>query len=367
MRDGPARPSVGGMGSAGVEQLQAYLPPLLRSLEGLAFITRHFDPTASGQLLDRVKAPLGDLRDVLAGGDWDPPYSALRPQLDECAKQTVAAYDGLAGAAEEPHDLMRAFGALRHLPRALEALYPLAGLVPPVNRFFLDPEAREDMELQKRLFRQPPPEMTGMVRIGDEAMGRETIWMYVPETYDPAAPAPVVFALHGGSGNGRAFLWSWVRAARTRGAIVVAPTALGQTWAIQGEDRDTPRLAQILGFVRETWSIDPEHVLLTGMSDGGTFTYTSGLLGDSPFTHLAPVAAAFHPMLAAMADSDRMSGLPIHIIHGEHDWMFPVHMAEEARQHLSDAGANVTFRRLDDLAHSYGADLSSMILDWLLA
>ncbi|MEZ6030072.1 MAG: hypothetical protein R3C46_10020 [Hyphomonadaceae bacterium] len=122
--------------------------------------------------------------------------------------------------------------------------------------------------------------------------------------------------------------------ARTRGAIVVAPTALGQTWAIQGEDRDTPRLAQIFGFVRKTWSIDPEHVLLTGMSDGGTFTYTSGLPGDSPFTHLAPVAAAFHPMLAAMADSDRMSGLPIHIIHGEHDWMFPVRMAEEAQQHL---------------------------------
>jgi len=30
-------------------------------------------------------------------------------------------------------------------------------------------------------------------------------------------------------------------------------------------------------------------------------------------------------------------------------------------------GANVTYRRLDDLAHAYGPDLSTLILDWLMA
>jgi phospholipase/carboxylesterase len=107
-------------------------------------------------------------------------------------------------------------------------------------------------------------------------------------------------------------------------------------------------------------------MLLTGMSDGGTFTYTSGLNGASPFTHLAPVAAAFHPMLAAMADPARMKGLPLHILHGARDWMFPIAMAEEAAQHFSTRGAEVTFRPIDDLSHSYGGDLSTIILDWLL-
>ena len=41
-------------------------------------------------------------------------------------------------------------------------------------------------------------------------------------------------ALHGGSGNGRGFLWSWLRDARSRGAILVAPTATGHTWALMG-------------------------------------------------------------------------------------------------------------------------------------
>ena len=53
-------------------------------------------------------------------------------------------------------------------------------------------------------------------------------------------------ALHGGSGNGRAFLWSWLRDARSHGAILVAPTARGQTWALTGPDVDTPNLVRIL-------------------------------------------------------------------------------------------------------------------------
>lgn len=356
-----------GMTSAGVEQLQAYLPPLLRALDGLIFVTRHLDPIGYSHQLARVREPHRELQAVRALPEWDDPYGALRPLLDETADLVIAAWDGLYQAAAPPEDLTAAFTALRKLPRALETLYPLAGIVPPISRFFLDPQVRDDADLQKRLFRQPPPPNTGVIRIGEDDRARQTVWMYVPETYDPAAPAPLVYALHGGSGNGRAFLWSWVRAARSRGAIVVAPSSQGQTWAIQGDDPDSPHLDRLHAFVRSTWSIDPARILMTGLSDGGTFTYTSGLVADAPFTHLAPVAAAFHPMLAAMADDGRVRGLPIHILHGTRDWMFPSTMAGEARDHLARMGARVTYRQIDDLAHAYGPDLSTLILDWLLA
>ena len=79
----------------------------------------------------------------------------------------------------------------------------------------------------------------------------------------------------------------------------------------------------------------PARKLLTGMSDGGTFTYVLGLRGDCRFTHLAPIAAAFHPMLMTFADADRVRGLPIHIVHGAQDWMFP---PELARRRRADAG-----------------------------
>ena len=169
--------------------------------------------------------------------------------------------------------------------------------------------------------------------------------LYVPEYYTPDRAWPLVMALHGGSGNGRNFLWSWLRDARSFGAILVAPTATGPTWALMGDDTDTPNLSRILEAVRARWNIDRKRMLLTGMSDGGTFCYVSGLDSASPFTHLAPVASTFHPLMAEMADAERLRGLPIFLVHGRLDWMFPVQVARQTAQALSAAGANVDLSR----------------------
>jgi phospholipase/carboxylesterase len=172
-------------------------------------------------------------------------------------------------------------------------------------------------------------------------------------------------AMHGGSGNGRNFLWSWLRDARSFGAILVAPTATGPTWALMGEDSDTPNLMRILESVRSRWNVDPSRMLLTGMSDGGTFCYVSGLERASPFTHLAPVASTFHPLMAEMADAERLRHLPIFLVHGKLDWMFPVQVARHTRQVLSAAGADVTYREIDDLSHTYPREINAEMLRWL--
>src|SRR5207244_8096078 len=111
-----------------------------------------------------------------------------------------------------------------------------------------------------------------------------------------------------------------LRDARSRGAILIAPTATGNTWALMGDDTDTPNLVRILDSVRSRWNIDSKRMLLTGMSDGGTFCYVTGLGGSSPFTHLAPVSATFHPLMAEAADAERLRGLPIHIVHARPAW-----------------------------------------------
>src|SRR6185437_15691962 len=174
---------------------------------------------------------------------------------------------------------------------------------------------------------QPASGDTGVMHDRNEPGSRGGFSLYVPEYYTPDRAWPLVMALHGGSGTGRLFLWSWLRDARSKGAILVAPTAVGSTWALMGAEVDTPNLKRILEFVSSRWNVDATRLLLTGMSDGGTFTYVSGLDVVSPFTHLAPVAAAFHPMLGKMADRDRLRGLPIHIVHGALDWMFPIELA----------------------------------------
>ena len=99
-----------------------------------------------------------------------------------------------------------------------------------------------------------------------------------------------------------------------------------------GDDTDTPNLARILDPVRRAGTSIRNRMLLTGMSDGGTFCYVSGLESASPFTHLAPVSATFHPLMAEMADAERLRGLPIHLVHGRLDWMFPVQVARQTRE-----------------------------------
>jgi phospholipase/carboxylesterase len=106
-------------------------------------------------------------------------------------------------------------------------------------------------------------------------------------------------------------------------------------------------------------------MLMTGLSDGGTFCWVSGLDRASPFTHLAPVAATFHPLMAEMADADRLRGLPIFLVHGRLDWMFPVQVARQTGNVLSAAGANMTYREIDDLSHCYPREMNAEILRWL--
>jgi phospholipase/carboxylesterase len=353
------------MSEAVVDDIVAVLPPLLQSLEALGFIARHLNPPDFDSVMAAAGAPDQALREVRPRlADWPEEFASLRTSLEAASDAALAAFEGIRAVQQGNGDLMAVFRALRHAPRAQEALYSLAVKLPPVNQFFTDPALREDADLLARLA-APANENTGIIHDHNEPGSRGGFSLYVPEYYTPDRAWPLVMTLHGGSGNGRGFLWSWLRDARSHGAILVAPTATGSTWVLMGDDTDTPNLARILDLVRGRWNIDPNRLLLTGMSDGGTFCYVTGLESASPFTHLAPVASTFHPLMAEMADAERLRGLPIYLVHGRLDWMFPVQVARQTQQALSAAGADVTYRELDDLSHCYPREINAPILNWL--
>jgi phospholipase/carboxylesterase len=353
------------MTEAVVDDIVAVLPPLLQSLEALSFVSRHLNPPDFDRVMESLGTPEAALETARARlSEWPEQFLDVRTSLDAATDAALAAFDGLRAVQHGEGDLYTAFRALRYVPRALEALYPLAHRFPPVSSFFLDPAMREDADLLPRLA-SPASDNTGITHDNNEQDSRGGFSLYVPEYYTPERTWPLVVALHGGSGNGRNFLWSWLRAARSFGSILIAPTATGRTWALMGNDRDTPNLNRILEIVRSRFNIDATRILLTGMSDGGTFCYVTGLEAASHFTHLAPVAAAFHPLMAQMADAERMRGLPIFLTHGKLDWMFPVEVARHAREALSAAGADVTYREIDDLSHTYPREINAELLRWL--
>jgi phospholipase/carboxylesterase len=353
------------MSEAVVDDIVAVLPPLLQSLEALGFVARYLNPPDFGRVMEEAGTPDEALRAERPRlSQWPAEFSEVRTALEAASDAALAAFDALRKVADGNGDLVSVFRALRYFPRAQEALYALVAKLPPVSQFFVEPSLREDSELLERLA-APANDNTGIFHDHNEPGSRGGFSLYVPEYYAPDRPLPLVMALHGGSGNGRGFLWNWLRDARSHGAILIAPTATGSTWALMGEDTDTPNLTRILEQVRSRWNIDSTKMLLTGMSDGGTFCYVSGLESASPFTHLAPVSATFHPLMAEMADADRLRGLPIHLVHGKLDWMFPVQVARQTNQLLSAAGANVTYRELDDLSHTYPREMNAPMLAWL--
>ena len=358
------------MSEAVVDDIVAVLPPLLQSLESLSFIARHLNPPQFAAVMEAAGQPdqaLQAVRARLAG--WPEEFGGIRTSLEAASDAALAAFAGLRAVQRGDGELIAVFRALRHAPRAQEALYALTARLPPVSGFFLDPALREDAALLARLA-EPANEHTGVMHDHHAPGSRGGFSLYVPEYYTPDRAWPLVMALHGGAGNGRGFLWSWLREARSHGAILIAPTATGSTsnkstWALMGEDADTPNLGRILDSVRSRWNVDATRLLLTGMSDGGTFCYVTGLESASPFTHLAPVAATFHPLMAEMADAERLRGLPVYLVHGRLDWMFPVQVARQTREALAAAGADVTYRELDDLSHCYPCEMNAPILNWL--
>ena len=351
-----------------LDDLVVLLPPLLQSMEALGHVARYLNPQRFGALMEAIGSPDVALRSFRPRLDaWPEDLAGLRQRLETASDAVFAGFDALRAAPEEADGLRAIFRALRYGPRAQEALYALAAGLPPISRFFIEPGRRDDPDLQARLSNAPPRDDVGVMHVENDFGTKGGFSLYVPETYTPDRAWPLVMALHGGSGHGRAFLWSWLRDARSHDTILVAPTSTGPTWALNGSDADTPNLAYILRQVSDHWNIDPERRLLTGMSDGGTFSYVSGLEPNSPFTHLAPCSASFHPMIAQMADPERIAGLPIHIVHGVLDWMFSVDVARGAEESLTAAGARVTYVEIDDLSHCYPTEMNPAILAWLNA
>ncbi len=341
----------------------------LASLEGLEATFRHLHPPRIDSLKERLAPARERLDSALHELRGSEPPAGLEPFQAQLLAGADLTLDALERFLAPPHPAHPAAGVLASMSdhaRAQEALYPLRGALPALGRYFVEPALRpraEDLDPE-------PPDPAGVglhraapSRTDEEARGGFSL--YVPERYTGDRPWPLVVALHGGSGHGRDFLWTWLREARSRGFLLLAPTSVGSTWALDSPVGEARALRRMVDFVRGRWSVDDERVLLTGLSDGATFTLLAGLLEDAPYTALAPVSGVLHPANFALGNMARARERRIHLVHGALDWLFPVGLARGARDALVDAGADLTYREIEDLSHTYPREQNAAILGWL--
>lgn len=269
------------------------------------------------------------------------------------ARECAALFGGFPNAPA-PERIPRILTALHHHAQAQEHLYVVRTLLPPFRDYW-SPDRRGEPSDEA----SAPSPRAALTRVS--AGGHHGGFaLYVPEEYDESRAWPLIVALHGGSGNGRDFLWTWVRDAKRAGYLLVAPTAVGSTWG----EVDEVGLLEIIAWLRARYRVDDARILLTGLSDGGTFTLVYGLAHPDVFRALAPCCGVFHPVNFANGNLERARDMPIYLVHGAQDFLFPVGLAHVTRDTLTAAGARLDYRELPELSHTYPRSENPAILAW---
>ena len=158
----------------------------------------------------------------------------------------------------------------------------------------------------------------GTLRLG---LGQERDGsIYVPSSYKPDTPAPLVLVLHGAGGTGARMLDMWREAADRYGLIVLSPDSRAATWDIVlgGFGPDVAFLDQALAWTFERCAVDPARVYIAGFSDGASYALSLGLINGDLFGKVI----AFSP---GFIIGEQRTGMPdIFISHGLYDRVLPI-------------------------------------------
>lgn len=155
--------------------------------------------------------------------------------------------------------------------------------------------------------------------------------VYVPASYDPAEPMPLVTVLHGrpGNGTGMAFITDMHLVAESQGFIVVYPDAINNEWNYVKDvpifpsvlHDDSQFLASIVHDVAQNLNVDQSRAYLTGFSNGGFMTQRAACDVYDTYAAFAAVGAtAFWGMSEECAASPPV---PLLMMHGTADISIP--------------------------------------------
>lgn len=243
---------------------------------------------------------------------------------------------------------------------ALYDLYALRGRLPELSGYFISEGAQSPAESDGYGSAAP----TGFIQ-KERNSDRSDYSLYVPENYTPSSQWPLIICMHGGYGEGYEYIWTWLRPARAKGCILLSPKSIGNTWSMTMGSPDTRSIMRMLDEVRAAYSVDPSRIYLTGLSDGGIMTYILGLERHEIFAAIAPVAGALHMAADPMLRGGTGRELPIFVVHGAHDFIFPVQFTRQTNDLLKQLGYNLTYEELPEWGHAFPYSINErLVMPW---
>lgn len=348
---------------SGVRDVEAQLVHFLQAFETLQ---EEIHPARLGESQTQFRQAIGErfptLTAELAALSPPPAEKDFHEKLTKAVTFCVDAYTAFLGGAGR--QFAEAFLKSRQaLCRGLYLLYEVRTRLPAVQAYWVLPEARSSLaplEAQTPGLTAP----VGFVH-KERTDTRAEYSLYVPEYYTPQRSWPLIVCLHGGYGHGNEYIWTWLRPAKSKGYLLLAPKSVGPTWSALNPPVDTRSVLAMLEDVRTAYAVDRRRIYLTGLSDGGIFTYLLGIAQAQLFAGLAPVAGELHPMVDPLLRQKQGRDVPLLIIHGAKDFIFPVQSVRSAQGLLTKLGYNVTYHELPDWGHAYPYRINEQIvLPW---
>lgn len=194
------------------------------------------------------------------------------------------------------------------------------------------------------------------------ASGRDGI-VYVPVSYDPSRPVPLVLMLHGAGQSAEIGIAPFLPLADAAGIVLVAPDSRGGTWDfLYGPyGADVQFIDRALAHVFERCAIDPSRVVIEGFSDGASYALSLGVTNGDLFSRVI----AFSPCILQPAAE---VGHPrIFISHGTADHILPIDSCgRRLAARLATAGYDVDFHEFAG-PHRVPPEMAQAAVEWMQA
>lgn len=147
------------------------------------------------------------------------------------------------------------------------------------------------------------------------------------------------------------------------GAYIISPSSKGFLWF------DAPNQNQIIALVdlaKSRFPIDADKVAVTGYSDGGNGSWFFAQYYTNLFSASIPMASSYNPINGAGVV--QKIDIPMYVIHGSEDALFPIAITEGYVEGSNAVGSNIEFVVADGLIHTAPCDYVSYLEDaalWL--
>ena len=187
--------------------------------------------------------------------------------------------------------------------------------------------------------------------------------LYVPPSYRPEHPAPLVLSLHGAGGSGRRGLRRLSSLADELGLLVLSPDSRDSTWDVvrTAFGPDPEFLDRALDLVFERYAVDPTRIAVEGFSDGASYALSLGLLNGDLF----PNVIAFSPGFVLAEHRQRRPRC--FVSHGVQDTVLPIDQcSRRIVRELRHDRYDVRYTEFDG-GHAVPPEIARAAVDWLLA